>query len=253
MVPYATRFAEIYDEEWSRFALKTAPKILDLYRREPGAPAEPAVLDLCCGTGRMARYFLDHGCRVTGVDRAQAMLDRAVLHCAPHIDAGRAAFHRADVAGFRVPAPVDLCVSAYDALNHLPDMAALLRCLDHAAHAVRRGGMFVFDLKTRRGLAGWNSMSVTERPGWTLVTRGVYDGGDTAYRRLTGFIRDEDGRFTGFEESMTEHYFDPDAVAGHLRSNGWPDVYFALSGDLGRPAADIADASRIFVIARRGS
>ncbi len=253
MVPYATRFAEIYDEEWSGFALRTAPKILDLYRREPGAPAEPSVLDLCCGTGRMARYFLDQGCRVTGVDRARAMLERAELHCAAGIDAGRAAFHRADVSAFRLPGPFDLCVSAYDALNHLPDLAALLSCLDHATRAVRPGGMFVFDLKTRRGLAGWNSMSVTERPGWTLITRGVYDGGDTAHRRLTGFIREEDGRFAGFEESMTEHFFDPEAVAEHLRGNGWPDVHLALSGDLGRPAADLTGASRVFVVARRGS
>lgn len=38
-------------------------------------PAGASVLDLACGSGRHLRWFAQHGCRVTGVDRDAAALD----------------------------------------------------------------------------------------------------------------------------------------------------------------------------------
>jgi SAM-dependent methyltransferase len=38
-------------------------------------PDEPAVLDIGCGSGvPVARYLIEHGCRVTGVDASSAMI-----------------------------------------------------------------------------------------------------------------------------------------------------------------------------------
>jgi SAM-dependent methyltransferase len=75
----------------------TAGTVIDLYQRHAGAwardrgddliekawldrflallPHDPTVLDLGCGCGApIARYLIEHGCRVTGVDAASAMI-----------------------------------------------------------------------------------------------------------------------------------------------------------------------------------
>jgi SAM-dependent methyltransferase len=251
MVAYSSRFAEIYDEEWSGFATRAAPKLFALYRQHAAARARPTLLDLCCGTGQLALHFLRQGCRVVGVDQAQAMLDRAAVNCAEFIASGDLALVRADASSFALADPVDLCIASYDALNHLPDAESLSRCFACVFAATRPNGLFVFDLKTRLGMQGWNSMQVNERSTWTLLTRGVFDGVDTAYRRVTGFIADGDGRFSRFEEFMTERWFDLTDVRRMLAETGWSGVYVALPDALGRPATDTSTATRVYVVAVR--
>ncbi|MEI5102954.1 class I SAM-dependent methyltransferase [Streptomyces sp. PmtG] len=254
MIPYSTRFAEIYDEDWSSFASRKAPKVLDLFRNHHRSPEKAVVLDLCCGTGQMAENFLEQGCIVTGIDQSQAMLDRAVARCSPYVKSGAANFLRANACDFLLGESVDFCVSAYDALNHLPDEESLWRCLDAVFRALAPHGLFVFDLKTEQGMRGWNSISITEKPQWTLITRGAYDDKDTAHRRVTGFVQDDDGRFTRFEETMTERWFDPESVCQRLEETGWCEVRYALSADLTRPITGVPqDSSRVYIVAERGA
>lgn len=66
---------------------------------EPELPAAPAaVVDLACGTGSLSLLLADHGHRVTGVDLAPAMLERARAKLA-----GRAHLVLGDVADPPVP------------------------------------------------------------------------------------------------------------------------------------------------------
>ena len=66
------RFAHLYDlGEWLRHG--TRQKALHLSGWKPGE----RVLDLCTGTGILARTFASQGANVTGVDIARGMLKRA--------------------------------------------------------------------------------------------------------------------------------------------------------------------------------
>jgi SAM-dependent methyltransferase len=87
------------------------------------------ILDLGCGTGvPIARYLIDHGFRVTGVDSSTAMLALAAHHCP------EAELIRADMTEVALDGPFGGIV-AWDSVFHVPrtqhgklfaDMARLL-------------------------------------------------------------------------------------------------------------------------------
>lgn len=244
----SSQFAEIYDRQWSGFAVRTAPIWYTLLRYRMPAMPEPLVLDVCCGTGQLAAYLLDQGCRVLGIDGSASMLDRARANCAKYVDSGRAEFLHSDATDFMLLEPVDCAFSTYDSLNHLPDTAALGACFAAVNTAVKPGGLFAFDLKTQGGVRGWNSITVTEDDDWTMITQGVVDG-DVALRRVTGFLRDDDGRYTRFHDAMSQRWFPPEVVIDLLEDTGWHDIYIADPTDLTRPGTVPTDRDRFFVVA----
>ena len=73
---------QLYDEVAAAFAQDRTRLIgeeayLDEIVRRSVAE-RPQILDLGCGTGvPIARYLIEHGCEVTGVDAAPAMIDLA--------------------------------------------------------------------------------------------------------------------------------------------------------------------------------
>ncbi|MGY0022903.1 class I SAM-dependent methyltransferase [Streptomyces sp. YJ-C3] len=100
----------------------------------PEAPGE--VLDLGCGTGTLSLLAAERGHRVTGVDFAPNMLERARRKLAGH----DAAFLLGDAASPPVPTGSYDVVLARHVLWALPDPAAALR---HWATLLRPGGRLV--------------------------------------------------------------------------------------------------------------
>jgi ubiquinone/menaquinone biosynthesis C-methylase UbiE len=77
MQSYSQDFARVYNLRWSGFARQVAPLILDFYAATPIGHKDKTVLDLCCGTGHLAVYFLEKGYRVVGLDLSEHMLEYA--------------------------------------------------------------------------------------------------------------------------------------------------------------------------------
>ncbi len=124
MQDYGDTFAKVYDEEWSGFSERFAPAFLDFL----GDRGDRTLLDLCCGTGRLALRFLERGWKVTALDRSEAMLGRVRGNAAGWSLDGSLTIVRADAASFALPRRHAAALSLYDALNHLPDKAALAGC-----------------------------------------------------------------------------------------------------------------------------
>lgn len=83
-----------------------------LAERLSAGPAR--ILDLGCGTGEpIARYFVDRGHRITGVDAAPGMLALARTRFPTH------AWHKADMRTFALGTNFDAII-AWDSLFHLP-------------------------------------------------------------------------------------------------------------------------------------
>ena len=101
-----------------------------------------AVLDVCCGTGLMARELVALGYRVVGVDGSAAMLARARRLLGPNV-----VLMQRTLPDLRVDGVFDAAISTFDALNYLTP-AQLRATLVAISRRLRIGGWLVFDLHT---------------------------------------------------------------------------------------------------------
>ncbi len=254
MQNYGALFSRIYNLRWAGFATHLAPLIRTYYESlfdDVEARRALPILDVACGTGQLALHFLEHGYSVTGLDQSVDMLGHARQNCAAHVEAGRATFVRGDAAGFTVGGSFGLAVSTFDALNHLPDLAALRGCFRSVIAALAPEGVFIFDLNTRRGLLeNWNNLSVIDSSEVVIINRGIYDGGERAFTHISGFIRRDDGLYERFVETFFNTVFDLAEVGAALREVGFRTVHCASGSDLATPVADPESLGRAFFVAR---
>jgi SAM-dependent methyltransferase len=138
------RFAWIYNRHWGDdFVQRTFPVLEKLFLRR--LPAGARILDLCCGTGQLARLLGEHGYTVVGLDGSEEMLRFARVN-APHAD-----FTLGDARHFTLPTPCHGVISTYDSLNHilsLEELTSVFRCVNAA---LRADSWFMFDLNMEEG------------------------------------------------------------------------------------------------------
>jgi SAM-dependent methyltransferase len=131
------------------------------------ARIEGPVLELGCGTGRIAVPVARSGVHVVGVDRSAPMLARARQRARRARVAGRLSLVRGDIRAlpFARPATFGLVMAPYGILQSLLADRDLTAALDAAAGVLRPGGVFGIDLvadlpdwqeyRGRRRLSGW--------------------------------------------------------------------------------------------------
>ncbi len=252
MQAYATSFAHVYNNLWGWFAIQLAPRILEYYECLPVSRWNRVVLDVCCGTGQLAAHFLKSGYSIIGIDSSEGMLKFARQNSADYVQAGQACFVRADAAHFALHTQVGLAVSTYDALNHLENMAELRGCFESVYGSLAEGGVFLFDLNTRKGLQSWNGISVEDSRDAVIITRGIFDEEiGRATTRITGFVPKGNGIYERFEETAFNTLFDVHEVKAALEGTGFHSVYFARSADLSKPVEDTEAERRIYIVAHR--
>jgi SAM-dependent methyltransferase len=252
MQAYGRAFARVYNKRWTSFAHRVAPLIAEFYRNTAPGKASRPVLDLCCGTGQLALYLLEHGYQVTGIDLSEHMLQYARENASAYVESGQARFVQADAAGFALDQQFGLVVSTFDALNHLDSQESLETCFRSVFDVLVEGGFFVFDLNTRAGLMRWNNIGVDDSEEAMIVTRGMYDGqGNRAYTRVSGFIRAPSGQYDRFEETVYNTVFDMARVRDALLQTGWRDVHFARYEALDGPITEPENEDRVFFVAHK--
>ncbi len=252
MQGYSEGFAYIYNMRWTHFIADMAPRIQAFYEATATGATDRHLLDIACGTGQLALYFLDHGYEVVGLDLSPAMLAHARTNAAAYVKAGKARFVEGDAAAFTFTERFGLVVSTFDALNHLPSLEALTGCFQSTFDVLASGGWFIFDLNTRFGLQRWAGINVQEEEDLVLITRGVVMENECrAYTQISGFLREDDGRYRRFGQTAYNTIFDMDAVAAALQSTGFQHISFVQGHDLATPIDDPETYGRIFVVARK--
>jgi len=253
MQAYSSSFARVYNLRWSDFSRHVAPRILAYYESAGLGQKNRHVLDVCCGTGQLAAYFLERGYHVTGLDLSEEMLHYARQNAAPYIEQGRARFVQGDAAGFYFAERFGLAVSTFDALNHLPDKDSLRACLQCVHRVLAPEGTFVFDLNTRAGLrSDWNGIAVQDTEEATIINRGFYDADrNKAWVKISGYLRVEDGLYERFEQVAYNTAFDLAWVQAALLEDGWQSAHIAQITDLSTPLVEPETERRVFFVAKR--
>ncbi|HEY8473500.1 MAG TPA: class I SAM-dependent methyltransferase [Natronosporangium sp.] len=229
---YADGFARAYDEHWSPYPTRAAEQLLRLHRQlDPDG--ERRLLDVGCGTGIVAAHFQRNGYQVIGLDVSAAMLARARERLGED-----AVLFQADAADFTVAEPVPFAVSTYDIPNHIGDPDRIRSYLTCVYRAVRPGGWFAFDVATRTGLLGMNTVQARETDDSILLFRGAMnEAAGYGFYRISGAVRAPDGRYDRFETTITNWLVPLDELADTLKQVGWRDSYLAAPSDLLTPLA----------------
>ena len=107
------------------------------------------VLDLCCGSGRVARAILRRDFHVVGVDRSEAMLARARASVArlPKRCRDHGEFICGDMRDLNLNRKFPLIISAFNSLEHLYSRADIERCLASVKRHLQPRGLFGFDVQ----------------------------------------------------------------------------------------------------------
>jgi ubiquinone/menaquinone biosynthesis C-methylase UbiE len=136
-------YAPFYDWENAR---TVGRRDVAFWRHLASEHAGP-VLELGCGTGRIAMPLLKAGVTLVGVDRSGAMLDRARRRAKRARITRRALFVRADIRDLPLrDRRFDLVIAPYGILQSLTRDRDLDATLASVARVLRPGGLFGIDL-----------------------------------------------------------------------------------------------------------
>jgi SAM-dependent methyltransferase len=118
------------------------------------AEGRRTVLELGCGSGRIAQALAERGLAVTGVDLAPAMLDKAKQRrrAAPQAVARRLRYRLGDMAALDLGDRFDLVVAPYFGLAHL-ELEAQARAFGVMARHLAEGGLAALHLPVAARMA----------------------------------------------------------------------------------------------------
>jgi SAM-dependent methyltransferase len=181
---------------------------------EPVLERGGGVVELGCGSGLLTRHLVDAGHRVIATDASPAMLDLT-----------RQYVPKADVRQLMLPddpiPAADAIVSTGHPLNYLADEAAVDRALVGCGSALRPGGVLAVDLCDLE----WGQARVDAAPvarlgdDWAIITLLSVPAPNQFVRKITTFLRDDEGSWRRDDETHHNVLVDttlvPDLLAGH--------------------------------------
>ena len=249
---YGKAFARVYNQMWGDFSINAASHIMNFYQDQDIYNSNKNVLDICCGTGQLVREFLKNNYQVTGIDLSPYMISYARENTREYEIKGAANFIEADVSHFHLKREYGLAVSIYDSVNHLDNMKALKGCFNSVYQCMVENGYFIFDLNTKEGLNRWNGTHIEDKENIFLMIKGIFDvDRNQAVTRVSGFIKEENDRYSRFEEIVYNYAYPLAEVKKILLEIGWSQVYFARMEELSKNIENPEKEDRVFIIAKK--
>ncbi len=242
-----TGFAEVYDlfmdqvpyEKWSGRIVQ----ILSAYGIRDGL-----VLDLGCGTGSMTELLAGAGYDMIGVDASEEMLELAYEKRA---ESGHDILYLLqDMREFELYGTVRAIVSVCDSLNYITEEEELLYVFRLVRNYLDPDGVFFFDMNTiykYSEMLGETTIA-ENREESSFIWENYYDPEEQLNQYdLTLYIRDEDDRYTRFEETHIQKAYALERVLELLQQAGMKAEQI-FDSDTGK---EVTDTTGKFCIAAR--
>ncbi len=239
-------FAWLYNrQKWGEQFLPAALAVIERLVL-PELPAGTRILDLCCGTGQLARVLAERGYRVTGLDGSSEML-RYARQNAPGVE-----FVLDDARTFATKQRYGAVVSVFDSLNHILSLDELTDAFRCVRRALTGSGVFLFDVNMATGfVANWKGTFGIIEDDHVCVIGNSYDPA----ARLAGFeatlFRLDAGEWRRTDFALSQKAYYEAELTDALKAAGFTNVSaFSFSRAEGlKPLSP--EAGRAFFICRR--
>jgi len=212
-----TSFAQVYDlfmdnvpyEQWGEYL----HNLFKEYGIEDGL-----LLDLGCGTGKLARYMSEKGYDMIGVDYSYDMLDIAREQSDASI-----LYLLQDMREFELYGTVRGIYSACDSLNYILEADELREVFSLVNNYLDPGGLFVFDINTPfkyHELLAENTFAENREEG-SFIWENYFDEKEAINEYdLTLYIKAEDNSFQRFEETHFQKCYELSDIQRLLEEAG---------------------------------
>lgn len=148
------KYAEYYDLFYQDKGYKKETGYVDSLIRRYCGKHNKTLLDVGCGTGGHAIWFVKKGYKVFGIDRSREMI---ALAKGKFSQDNRAEFSIQDACSFSSRRKFDIAVSLFHVMSYLTANEVFVESLVNIHNHLKKGGLFIFDF--------WHGPAVlTQRP-----------------------------------------------------------------------------------------
>lgn len=225
------RFAYFYAKgpypQYSEGMAELLPAALERFDAQP-----QTILDIACGEGTFAVAMAKKGFQVTGVDLSPQMLQFARERAEDQNVNVEFVLQDMRYLSFEENAvstsEFDLATCWFDSLNYLLVLEDLEKTFVGVYRALKKAGLFIFDMNTAYGLAvSWPRLPCyvqQDTPGLFEVHRPSYDlEKNIATMKVTGFVK-EGNRWTRMDEEHKERGYTLKDIRQCLQKAGFQEL-----------------------------
>ncbi len=246
------RFAYFYAKgpypQYSEGMAELLPAALARFDAQP-----QTVLDLACGEGTFAVARAKKGLQVTGVDLSPQMLQFARERAKEQNV--NVEFVLQDMRSLSFGESFDLATCWFDSLNYLLELEDLEKTFAGVYRALKKAGLFIFDMNTVHGLAvNWPrypcyvqqdtaGLFEVHRPGYDFAT-------NVATMKITGFVK-EGNRWTRMDEEHQERGYTLKDIRQCLQKAGFQEL--ACWGNLQEMSEPKPDSGRVWFVVQKNT
>lgn len=215
-------FARVYDEFMDQTPYdEWLLNILNVFKKY-NIKENAQVLDLGCGTGKMARRLKKAGYQVTAVDNSMDMLEVA----ASEEDDG-ILYVLQDMVSLELPDQMDVVVSICDCMNYILEKEDLREAFTRVKRFLKEDGVFMFDMNSHykyREILACNTFA-EDREDASFIWDNFYDESDRINEyQLSLFIQNEQSTYNKYEELHLQKAYDEEEVKELLYEAGFTSV-----------------------------
>ena len=210
-------------------------------------PDEGRILDLCCGTGQLAKVLTEKGYKVTGIDGSAEMLRYAKIH------APDAEFINKDARTFKLSSIYNAVFSTFDSLNHILTLEELSEVFVNVYKCLVNGGIFIFDMTMDKHfeVEAKDLKDIQEKPDCLYFVRNEYDAEKKLYRWNFTIFQPEDKLWKRSEFVLYQTWYPCKDIKSALEKAGFTGIRTHSFNPQREIEEATEDSTRIFFFAQK--